>query len=78
MDLVKTTQRRADILRKGIDSEENAVNYFKTLLKKNLRNLRKILEFVGYIPDLMRGKNSMSNDFTNSFYNEKKLEELSD
>lgn len=52
-ETVKTVQGRLDILRKSIVSEENSVNYYKTLLEKTPEDSEENIGIRRMYTDLM-------------------------
>jgi hypothetical protein len=59
-------QGSLDIVRKGIVSEENSVNYYKTLMEKTPGDSEENIEICRIYTDLIEEEKNMSNDFANS------------
>ena len=76
-ETIKSVQGRLNILRKGIVSEENSVNYYKTLLEKTPEDTEENIGVRRMYADLMEEEKQHVERFRELITQwEKKLKEL--
>jgi rubrerythrin len=76
-ETIKSVQGRLDILRKSIVSEENSVNYYKTLLEKTPEDSEESIGVRRMYADLMEEEKQHVERFRELISQwEKKLKEL--